>query len=53
MEVNHKSKLSGQKSSARKPVEQKSPLRPSSEQERLGMLVKRAEQAMVRAKGAA
>jgi DNA-binding MarR family transcriptional regulator len=53
MEVNRKGKLSGHKSSARKPVDQKSSLRPSSEQERLGMLVKRAEQAMVRAKSAA
>ena len=50
VEVNRKSKLSGHKSSARKSVDSKSSLRPSSEQERLGMLVKRAEQAMVRAK---
>jgi DNA-binding MarR family transcriptional regulator len=47
MEVNRKGKLSGNKSSERKPV-----VRPSSEQERLGMLVKRAEQAMLRAKSA-
>jgi DNA-binding MarR family transcriptional regulator len=53
MEVNRKSKLSGPKSSVRKPVDGKSSQRPSSEQERLGMLVKRAEQAMVRAKSAA
>jgi DNA-binding MarR family transcriptional regulator len=53
MEVNRKSKLSGHKSSARKPVDDKRSLRPSSDQERLGMLVKRAEQAMVRAKSAA
>jgi DNA-binding MarR family transcriptional regulator len=53
MEVNRKTKLSGPKSSVRKPVDRKSSLRPSSEQERLGMLVKRAEQAMVRAKSAA
>jgi DNA-binding MarR family transcriptional regulator len=52
MEVNRKSKLPGHKSSARRPVDQKALLRPSSEQERLGMLVKRAEQAMVRAKSA-
>jgi len=52
MEVNRKGKLPGHKSSARKPVDQKASLRPSSEQERLGMLVKRAEQAMVRAKSA-
>jgi DNA-binding MarR family transcriptional regulator len=53
MEVNRKSKLSGHKSSARKPVDHKRSLRPSSDQERLGMLIKRAEQAMVRAKSAA
>jgi DNA-binding MarR family transcriptional regulator len=53
MEVNRKSKLSGHKSSGRKPIDHKSSLRPSSDQERLGMLVKRAEQAMVRAKSAA
>jgi DNA-binding MarR family transcriptional regulator len=53
MEVNHKSKLSGHKSSVRKPVARKPSIRASSEQERLGMLVKRAEQAMVRAKSAA
>ncbi|HWX05588.1 MAG TPA: MarR family transcriptional regulator [Bradyrhizobium sp.] len=53
MEVNRKSKLSGPRSSTRKPVDRKSSQRPSSEQERLGMLVKRAEQAMVRAKSAA
>jgi DNA-binding MarR family transcriptional regulator len=52
MEVNRKGKLSRHKSSARGPVVQKASLRPSSEQERLGMLVKRAEQAMVRAKSA-
>jgi DNA-binding MarR family transcriptional regulator len=52
VEVNRKGKLPGQKSSERKPVDHKSSLRPSSEQERLGMLVKRAEQAMVRAKSA-
>jgi DNA-binding MarR family transcriptional regulator len=49
MEVNRKK----QTSSARKPIERKSQARPSSEQERLGMLVKRAEQAMMRSKGAA
>jgi DNA-binding MarR family transcriptional regulator len=50
MEVNRKKKTS----SARKPADRKSRTRPSSEQEeRLGMLVKRAEQAMVRTKGAA
>jgi DNA-binding MarR family transcriptional regulator len=53
MEVNRKSKLSASKSSARKPIDQKSSLHAASEQERLGMLVKRAEQAMVRAKSAA
>ncbi|HWX62123.1 MarR family winged helix-turn-helix transcriptional regulator [Bradyrhizobium sp.] len=53
MEVNRKGKLSGEKSSARKSVDHKSRLPPSCEQERLGMLVKRAEQAMVRAKSAA
>jgi DNA-binding MarR family transcriptional regulator len=53
MEVNRKSKLSGRKSSARKPVDRKSSLGRSSGPERLGMLVKRAEQAMVRAKSAA
>jgi DNA-binding MarR family transcriptional regulator len=53
MEVNRKSKLSGHKSSARQPADRKSSQRSSSEQERLGMLVKRAEQAMVRAKSAA
>jgi len=53
MEVNQKRKLSGHKASARKAVDRKFSLRPSSEQERLGMLVKRAEQAMVRAKSAA
>jgi DNA-binding MarR family transcriptional regulator len=52
MEVNHKGKSSGHKSSARQPADRKSSLRPSSDQERLGMLVKRAEQAMVRAKSA-
>jgi DNA-binding MarR family transcriptional regulator len=44
--------LPGPKSPSRKRVEQKSS-RPASEQERLGMLVKRAEQAMVRTKSAA
>jgi DNA-binding MarR family transcriptional regulator len=53
MEVNRKSKSSGHKSSPRNPVDHKSSPRPSSGQERLGMLVKRAEQAMVRAKSAA
>jgi len=53
VEVNRKRKLSGRKASARKSIDQKSSRRPSSEQERLGMLVKRAEQAMVRAKSAA
>jgi DNA-binding MarR family transcriptional regulator len=48
VEVNRKGKLS-----ARKSVDQKSSPRPSSEQERLGMLVKRAEQAMVRTKSTA
>jgi DNA-binding MarR family transcriptional regulator len=52
VEVNRKSKSSGHKSSARK-IEQKSSQRPSAEPERLGMLVKRAEQAMIRAKSAA
>jgi DNA-binding MarR family transcriptional regulator len=52
MEVNRKGKLPGHKSSARKPVGHEASSRPSSEQERLGMLVKRAEQAMVRAKSA-
>jgi DNA-binding MarR family transcriptional regulator len=49
MELNRKK----QTASARKPVDRKSRARPSSEQERLGMLLKRAEQAMVRSKGAA
>jgi DNA-binding MarR family transcriptional regulator len=53
MAVNRKSKLSRPKSSARKSVGHKPSPRPSSEQERLGMLVKRAEQAMVRTKSAA
>jgi DNA-binding MarR family transcriptional regulator len=53
VEVNRKNKLSGHKSATRKSADQKSSLRPSSEQERLGMLVKRAEQAMVRTKSAA
>jgi DNA-binding MarR family transcriptional regulator len=53
VEVNRKGKLPRHKSAARKPVDQKSSLHPSSEQERLGMLVKRAEQAMVRTKSAA
>jgi DNA-binding MarR family transcriptional regulator len=52
MEVNRKSKLPGHKSSEGRPADHKSSLRPSSEQERLGMLVKRAEQTMVRAKSA-
>jgi DNA-binding MarR family transcriptional regulator len=52
VEVNRKG-MSGHKSSARKPVDRKSSLRPSSEPERLGMLVKRAEQAMIRTKSAA
>jgi DNA-binding MarR family transcriptional regulator len=49
MELNRKK----QTSSARKPVDRKSRADPSPGQERLGMLVKRAEQAMVRSKGAA
>jgi DNA-binding MarR family transcriptional regulator len=53
MEVKRKAKLSRETSSARKPVGRKSRAQPSSEQERLGMLVKRAEQAMVRTKSAA
>jgi DNA-binding MarR family transcriptional regulator len=53
MEVNRKRKSSGPKSSAHRAAGQKSTLHPSSEQERLGMLVKRAEQAMVRTKAAA
>jgi DNA-binding MarR family transcriptional regulator len=53
MEMSRKSKLSGRKSSARKPVDPKFSLRASSQQERLGMLVKRAEQVMVRVKSAA
>jgi DNA-binding MarR family transcriptional regulator len=53
VEVNRKGKLSGQKSSARKAADHKSSTRPSSEPERLGMLVKRAEQAMIRTKSAA
>jgi DNA-binding MarR family transcriptional regulator len=53
MEVNRKRKLSGHKSSAPRPLDHKSSQRPYSEQERLGMLVKRAEQAMVRTKSAA
>jgi DNA-binding MarR family transcriptional regulator len=53
MEVNRKSRSSGHKSSVRKAVARKPSMRASSEQERLGMLVKRAEQAMVRAKSAA
>ena len=52
MDVKRASKLSGHKSSARKTVDRQSSLRPSSAQERLGMLVKRAEQAMVRTKAA-
>jgi DNA-binding MarR family transcriptional regulator len=53
VEVNRKGKMSAHKSSARKGVDRKPSPRPSSEQERLGMLVRRAEQAMVRAKSAA
>jgi DNA-binding MarR family transcriptional regulator len=53
MEVNRKAKLSELKSSARHPVDRTSSPRPSPRQERLGMLVKRAEQAMVRAKSLA
>jgi DNA-binding MarR family transcriptional regulator len=53
MEVTRKGKSSGPKISLRKRVDHKSSLRSDSEQERLGMLVKRAEQAMVRAKSAA
>jgi DNA-binding MarR family transcriptional regulator len=53
MEVKRKSRSSGHKSSVRKSVARKPSIRASSEQERLGMLVKRAEQAMVRAKSAA
>jgi DNA-binding MarR family transcriptional regulator len=48
VEVNRKSKLPGRKS-----VDGKSSQRPASEPERLGMLVKRAEQAMVRTKSTA
>jgi DNA-binding MarR family transcriptional regulator len=50
VEVNRKGKLSGHQSSARKSVDRKSPQPTSSGPERLGILVKRAEQAMVRAK---
>jgi DNA-binding MarR family transcriptional regulator len=50
VEVNRNSKSSGP--SARK-IDRKSSERPSAEPERLGMLVKRAEQAMIRAKSAA
>jgi DNA-binding MarR family transcriptional regulator len=56
MEVSRKGskrKLSEHESSARKPTGHTSSQRSSSEPERLGMLVKRAEQAMVRAKSAA
>jgi DNA-binding MarR family transcriptional regulator len=53
VEVNRKSKLSGHKSSPRKSFDQKSSPQSSSGEERLGMLVKRAEQAMVRAKSTA
>jgi DNA-binding MarR family transcriptional regulator len=53
MEVKRKAKLSRDISSARKPVGRKPQAQPSAEQERLGMLVKRAEQAMVRSKSAA
>jgi DNA-binding MarR family transcriptional regulator len=52
VEVNRTSKSSGHKSSARK-IDRTSPQAPSAEPERLGMLVKRAEQAMIRAKSAA
>jgi DNA-binding MarR family transcriptional regulator len=48
VEVNRKSKLPAGKS-----VDPKSSPRPASEPERLGMLVKRAEQAMVRTKSTA
>jgi DNA-binding MarR family transcriptional regulator len=53
VEVDRKGKLPGHRSSARKAVDGKSSPRPSSEPERLGMLVKRAEQAMVRTKSTA
>jgi DNA-binding MarR family transcriptional regulator len=53
VEVNRKSKSTGHKPSTRKAVGHTSPPRPASEPERLGMLVKRAEQAMIRAKSAA
>jgi DNA-binding MarR family transcriptional regulator len=52
VEVNRTSKSSGHKSSARK-IDRKSSQAPLAEPERLGMLVKRAEQAMIRAKSAA
>jgi DNA-binding MarR family transcriptional regulator len=52
MEVNRKGKSPRHKSSARKPVGHEASPGPSSEPERLGMLVKRAEQTMVRAKSA-
>jgi DNA-binding MarR family transcriptional regulator len=48
VEVNRKGKLS-----ARKAVDGKSSPHPSAEPERLGMLVKRAEQAMIRTKSTA
>jgi hypothetical protein len=44
--MSRKGRLSGHKSSPRKSVDHKSSQHPSSEPERLGMLVKRAEQAM-------
>ena len=50
--MNRTSKSSGHKSSARK-IDRKSSQTLSAEPERLGMLVKRAEQAMIRAKSAA
>jgi DNA-binding MarR family transcriptional regulator len=52
VEVNRPSKSPGHKSSARK-IDRKSAQTPSAEPERFGMLVKRAEQAMIRAKSAA
>jgi DNA-binding MarR family transcriptional regulator len=53
VEVNRKSRLSGPKSAIRKTADHKPAQRPSAEPERLGMLVKRAEQAMIRTKSAA
>jgi len=52
MEVKRKAKLSREAPAVRRPVGRNSRAA-SSKQERLGMLVKRAEQAMVRAKSAA